>query len=171
MSDEYYNSIAEGYNELYEEEQIKKWNFVKSWLNFSNKTVLDVGCGTGIITYEIYKLGGKITGLDSSKKMLALAKNLKSGPNYVLGYAENLPFPDNSFDYVVSCTMLQDVEDKNKVLHEINRVCKDYAIVSILKKEKNAKDIKKLIEKYLKIIKFAEEEKDFIFLCKPNKKI
>ena len=70
-----YDVIAKSYNELYGREQLNKLGFILSNYNFkSNQVVLDVGCGTGIITFEISKLVKKVIGVDKSNEMLKLKK-------------------------------------------------------------------------------------------------
>jgi ubiquinone/menaquinone biosynthesis C-methylase UbiE len=61
--------------------------------------VLDVACGTGFLTRY---LRGDVVGLDQSERMLAEARRRHAGATYVLGDALRLPFPDSSFDRVVS---------------------------------------------------------------------
>ena len=63
-----YNKIASGYNELYEEEQLKKLKNIKDNIkvNITDK-LLDIGCGTGIST-NYFKC--KSTGIDNSKEMI-----------------------------------------------------------------------------------------------------
>ena len=68
--------------------------------------VLDVGCGTGVLLHKLSLCYPHVQfdGLDISDQMLAQGKS-KSLPNvsFVQGDAENLPYPDNTFD-IVLCT-------------------------------------------------------------------
>ncbi|MFL6649928.1 MAG: methyltransferase domain-containing protein [Sulfurifustaceae bacterium] len=75
--------------------------------------VLDVGCGTGtlaIAAQERAGSAGKVYGVDPSPEMIATArrKAAKAGTDvrFVEGSAEALPFPDASFDVILSTTML-----------------------------------------------------------------
>ncbi|MGC8940435.1 MAG: class I SAM-dependent methyltransferase [Candidatus Nanoarchaeia archaeon] len=170
-SKNYYSEIAKGYDELYYEEQIKKWYSAEPLLNIKpNEKILDVGCGTGIITKQIYNKCKNVWGVDISEGMLSVAKEVRSGPNYLLSDAKNLPFQDKTFDKVVSFTMLQDLP-KNEwevALREIARVCKHKALITILKHGKNIDDLSTLLSKFFTLEKSLEEEKDFIFLCVPK---
>jgi ubiquinone/menaquinone biosynthesis C-methylase UbiE len=72
-------------------------------------TVLDVGCGPGILTRAAQRragAGGAAHGLDASPEMVALAEGEAArrgvAARYHLGLAEALPFPDGSFDVVLS---------------------------------------------------------------------
>ncbi|MBR9676075.1 class I SAM-dependent methyltransferase [Candidatus Woesearchaeota archaeon] len=164
--DDYYNSISEGYEELYLEEQRKKLDIILSELPkyFSIKpehTLLDVGCGTGITT-QPWKC--KRTGLDPAKKLLEKAHN-KEEIKYVLGKAESIPFENDSFDIVVSITAIQNFADTRKGLLEIKRVGKDFFILSFLKKSSKANKIEETINEYFKVLGRVEEEKDILFFC------
>ncbi|MEV5329676.1 methyltransferase domain-containing protein [Nonomuraea sp. NPDC052634] len=68
--------------------------------------VLDVGCGTGYLTRIIAPVvvpRGHVTGLDASPAMIEYAtRRAPSNCTYVVGEGQNLPFPDGSFDLVVS---------------------------------------------------------------------
>jgi len=66
----YYSKIADGYNELHSEEQVKKVKRIIKELNIGRESVLDVGCGTAFYSNLFYNY----TGLDSSKGMLRKAK-------------------------------------------------------------------------------------------------
>ena len=72
---DYYNKIAKGYDELYGKEQLRKWNVAKKLIRFSKKdNVLDVGCGTGIITQKIARYVNFVVGLDISEEMIKRAR-------------------------------------------------------------------------------------------------
>ena len=97
--------------------------------NSGEINVLEVGCGGGILTEEIAKMGFITTGIDPSKQSLNIAvkhakeSNLKI--KYVKGTGENLPFQNNSFDVVFCCDVLEHVRDLPKVISEISRVMKN----------------------------------------------
>jgi ubiquinone/menaquinone biosynthesis C-methylase UbiE len=160
----YYNGIAPGYNELYSEEQLNKWKTAKKLIEFSkNDIVLDIGCGTGIIEKQLVGKIKLIVGIDLSSKMLELAyKHPKI--TYLCSKASHLPFLDNTFDKVISITVLQDIKNWGSTLREIKRVAKGPVLISILKRKRTLPHIKKTLSKYFKIKKCLEEEKDYIFL-------
>ncbi|MFZ5639170.1 MAG: demethylmenaquinone methyltransferase [Bacillota bacterium] len=94
---------------------------------------LDVCCGTGMITVELAKNagpGGKVTGLDFSVEMLAIAReNLKGSLyvdniEYIQGNAMDLPFADDTFDCATIGFGLRNVPDMRKTLQEMMRVLK-----------------------------------------------
>jgi SAM-dependent methyltransferase len=89
--------------------------------------VLDVACGTGVLTRAVaIRTGpsGEITGLDLSPRMLAIAARMSPTLSWREGSAEALPFPDESFDAVVSQFGLMFVPDPALALREMMRVLK-----------------------------------------------
>lgn len=96
------------------------------------KTALEVGCGGGILTEEISKMGFSTTGMDPSEQSLNTAINhaKTSGLSikYDKGTGEQLPYRNNSFDCVFCCDVLEHVRDLNKVISEISRVLKPQGI-------------------------------------------
>lgn len=87
--------------------------------------VLDVGCGTGILAREIAsRIGstGRVVGIDPSPGMLALAKERGPSVEWRQGVAESLPFPDQSFEAVVSQFALMFFADRHQALREMLRV-------------------------------------------------
>jgi ubiquinone/menaquinone biosynthesis C-methylase UbiE len=97
-----------------------------------NPVCLDVGCGTGISTFELAKRiqnDGTIYGIDISQPMIDQAENHpeRSGfPNirFSIVDAEQLDFPDSMFDLVISNQTLPFIPNKRKALTEIYRVLK-----------------------------------------------
>ena len=96
------------------------------------EAVLDIGCGTGVDTLvAAIKVGpeGRVVGLDLIPEMLNRARiNLEktSLRNVTLqeGSAEQLPFPDETFDVIISNGVLNLIPDKEKALREVFRVLK-----------------------------------------------
>ncbi|MBT2677711.1 demethylmenaquinone methyltransferase [Bacillus sp. ISL-35] len=93
---------------------------------------LDVCCGTAdwtIALAEAVGKDGKVTGLDFSQNMLKIGEEKIQSrhldqANLIHGNAMELPFDDNSFDYVTIGFGLRNVPDYNQVLREMHRVLK-----------------------------------------------
>lgn len=72
----------------------------------SGQRVLDVACGTGVVAVTAARLGARVTGLDLTPELLDHAREnaaiAEVSIDWHEGDAENLPFPDASFDAVVS---------------------------------------------------------------------
>ena len=105
-----------------------------------NPTVLDVGRGTGISTFELMKRiqgRGKFHGIDISQKMIDLARSRAVGLGYSnvefsKGDAERLDFPDSSFDLTVSNQAFLFLPNKQKALNEMFRVLKPMGQTALL---------------------------------------
>lgn len=73
-----------------------------------DERVLDVACGTGITTITAHRAGANVVGLDLTPELLERAKEeaalagIIEGIEWKQGDAEDIPFPDNSFDIVFS---------------------------------------------------------------------
>ena len=92
----------------------------------SGERVLDVACGTGVVTRRASELvgpEGNVAGLDVNPGMLAVARS--ASPTSIEWHessAESIPCPDASFD-VVTCSLgLQFVPDRSAAMREIHRV-------------------------------------------------
>lgn len=86
-------------------------------------SMLDVACGTGMVTLAAQRLvgeDGSVIGLDASFGMLAEAKS-RGCRRLSRGMAEQLPFPDNAFDIVTMGYALRHVIDLNVVFAEYFR--------------------------------------------------
>ncbi|KAA9026128.1 demethylmenaquinone methyltransferase [Niallia endozanthoxylica] len=99
---------------------------------------LDVCCGTAdwtIALAEAVGPDGEVVGLDFSQNMLKVGKEkVRHLPQVELvhGNAMELPFPDNSFDYVTIGFGLRNVPDVMQVLKEMHRVVKPGGMVVCL---------------------------------------
>jgi SAM-dependent methyltransferase len=85
--------------------------------------VLEVGCGTGNYLSAIRaSVGCECVGMDPSPAMLAWLRERDPGIAALEGRAEELPFPDASFDLVYSVDVIHHVEDREKSFREAVRV-------------------------------------------------
>jgi ubiquinone/menaquinone biosynthesis C-methylase UbiE len=94
------------------------------------EVVLDLGSGAGadvLISAKRVSPGGRAIGVDMTDEMLELARAnaLEAGVEnveFLKGYLEELPLPDNSVDVVISNCVINLAGDKNQVLAEAARV-------------------------------------------------
>jgi ubiquinone/menaquinone biosynthesis C-methylase UbiE len=84
--------------------------------------VLDVGCGTGRLLSRLGELrpGAALCGVDAAPGMTRVAR--QRGLNVSVAVAEALPFPDEAFDLVVTCTSFDHWQDQLEGLRECRRV-------------------------------------------------
>ncbi len=87
---------------------------------------LDVGCGGGFATNSLAKSGYHMTGLDFSASTLKMAEAQDSTKtvDYIQGDAYRLPFPDQSFNFVICFDFLEHVSAPEQVVKECARVLK-----------------------------------------------
>jgi arsenite methyltransferase len=92
--------------------------------------VLDLGSGAGtdsLVAAQMVGPGGTVTGIDMTPEMLAKAAAAAAEAglgnlSFVEGEAERLPFPDGSFDVVISNGVIDLIPDKDAVFSELYRV-------------------------------------------------
>jgi ubiquinone/menaquinone biosynthesis C-methylase UbiE len=94
--------------------------------------VIDIGAGTGRFTIAFLDRGSDVTACDASAEMLnvlqsKIAKGSRSVQTETID-AQELTFPDKSFDCAVSFRLLMHVIDWQKALSEICRVSKDWVV-------------------------------------------
>jgi len=95
------------------------------------KKVLDYGCGNGVHSSWLADYAKELTGIDLSEKSLQIAKERTANAKFMKMDAENLNFPDNSFDVVFDGGTFSSL-DIEKAFSEIARVLKpDGVLVGI----------------------------------------
>lgn len=96
--------------------------------NLSGKKVLMLGCGTGeesTILKEFGALAEDITGIDLSKNSIKIAKETYPDVEFIVGDINNLPFDNDSFDFVYSSLAVHYSATPEKVYEEVYRVLND----------------------------------------------
>ncbi|MGB7978926.1 MAG: bifunctional 2-polyprenyl-6-hydroxyphenol methylase/3-demethylubiquinol 3-O-methyltransferase UbiG [Chlamydiales bacterium] len=91
-----------------------------------NKTVLDVGCGAGILANALSLAGHQVFAIDLSVSSLEAAQkhDVTHRVAYQIANAYSLPYPDSSFDVVCAMDVLEHVEEPNLLISEASRVLK-----------------------------------------------
>jgi ubiquinone/menaquinone biosynthesis C-methylase UbiE len=96
--------------------------------------VLDVGCGTGSLTFTIAETtkASKVVGIDPSVGYVEYARAQNSYPHvaFEIGDAQKLPYDNGSFDWCVSSLMIQFVSDADTAAREMGRVTKKRGTVA-----------------------------------------
>jgi acetyltransferase-like isoleucine patch superfamily enzyme/ubiquinone/menaquinone biosynthesis C-methylase UbiE len=105
-----------------------------------NVSVLDFGCGNGIASYALARMGYSVVGVDSSVGELTginAAKKIQNldGVNFEIVHStgEKIDFPDNAFDVVWIRETLHHIRDLNGFMKEISRILKPGGIICTLR--------------------------------------
>jgi SAM-dependent methyltransferase len=110
-------------------------NFVNRIGIPAGSKVLDVACGTGNTAIPAAKTGASVTGVDIATNLLekarARAAREQVNVDFREGDAEELPFPDQSFDVVLSMFGAMFAPQPDKVAAELLRVCKSGGIIAM----------------------------------------
>lgn len=118
----------------YRSEADRETHLMLSMLQPSREeSVLEIGCGTGDRLRPLLDIGVSVTGIDPSPYMLDISfKKLGQRVELYRGYAEDLPFDDNSFNHAFFMTSLEFVENPQKAIEEACRVAKDRLFLGVL---------------------------------------
>ena len=95
----------------------------------ANTSVLDIGCGAGTFCAMAAKLGARVSGLDASESLIAIARERIHDGDFRIGEMEELPFPDRSFDLVTGFSSFQFAANPVNALKEASRVSRNGAVV------------------------------------------
>lgn len=100
-----YDTIAVDYAEHFRDEMARKpveLSALSLFASVVDGPVLEVGCGTGLVTAELVKLGVDVSGLDLSPGMLEVARRQLPDVRFEVGSMLELPHPDGSFGGVAA---------------------------------------------------------------------
>lgn len=130
---ETYQNESEIYESFsrYEDKHDKTFRRLLDWYSFANRTILDVGCGTGAYTEMIAQRSDRYYGLDMSRPMLEIATSTIGTPEngaFVRAMGEQLPLPDSSVDGVFAAWFLSAIPDQQ------TRATADREIERVLRK-------------------------------------
>jgi Methylase involved in ubiquinone/menaquinone biosynthesis len=95
-------------------------------LCLEGQRVLDLGTGTGVLPRNMQKYGAEFIGSDVSEKQIEQARRLSVGMDieYIVSSAEELDFPEESFDVVTACQCFE-YFDTRVVLPKLHKILKD----------------------------------------------
>ena len=113
---------------------INEFNIRNKKKPFSNLEMLDIGCGGGLLTEPMARLGGKLTGIDASDKNINIAKihakknNLKI--NYICSSPEKLK-TNKKFDVILNMEIVEHVNDLNFFIKSSSSLLKKDGIMFV----------------------------------------
>jgi 2-polyprenyl-3-methyl-5-hydroxy-6-metoxy-1,4-benzoquinol methylase len=137
---EYFENTVERWSGIYNGRRFINWHLahrrqlvidtVRRLSNNKTVRVLDLGCGSGVLTRDLMHMGHSVVGLDCSEKMVrTLVGSLDPGLRSHLlgaeiGSAANVPFHSETFDVIICIGVIQYQREPRLVLREISRLLK-----------------------------------------------
>jgi 2-polyprenyl-6-hydroxyphenyl methylase/3-demethylubiquinone-9 3-methyltransferase len=100
--------------------------YVEKFVNLSQKKVLDLGCGGGILSESIAHKGADVLGIDIEKNLIEVAKAHAKQEGLSIDYQAMAveEYKGKSFDVIVCMEMLEHVDDPGQILQECQRLLK-----------------------------------------------
>jgi len=95
------------------------------------KSVLEVGCGPGDLAAAIVPSNVTYLGIDIDLQEVETARVRYPNLSFAVGSAYDLPVETKSMDLVIACEVLEHLEDPAKALAEIDRVAREWILVSV----------------------------------------
>lgn len=99
--------------------------------DYSDKSILDLGCGAGVFSRELSIKAKRIVGIDISEKVIDYAKtnNFNNNIKYIVKNISELNEIDEKFDIVFSDMVFNYIDDYDKLLKDINKCLKENGIL------------------------------------------
>ena len=100
----------------------------------SDTKILDLCCGSGQATQVLVEYSQQVTGLDASPLSLKRARRNVPQAEYVEAFAEDMPFADNSFDFVHTSVAMHEMSPQQllKILNQVYRVLKPGGVLALV---------------------------------------
>jgi SAM-dependent methyltransferase len=116
----------------------QEWNQV-AWSNFDANLeflrrvgfaatglhVLEIGCGKGALLDRMRSAGHTASGIDPDAEAIGFCNKTYPGIDARVGFGDELPFADRSFDTVLSFDVFEHIADSDKHLREVRRVLRN----------------------------------------------
>ncbi len=105
--------------------------FMQNHVDFQHQEVLDLGCGGGILTESLARLGAKMTGVDIEEKLIEVAKQHAKKEHLEIDYQAIAieHYHQKKFDIIVCMEMLEHVESPLEIIKECQRLLKPQGIL------------------------------------------
>ncbi len=121
----------------------KHFNINKKNLPLRNLKILDIGCGGGLLSEPMSRLGAKVTGIDASEKNIKIAnahlKKSKLKINYVCASPESLKATKEQFDVILNMEIVEHVEDVELFIKKSSELLKKKGLMFVATLNKTLK--------------------------------
>ena len=121
---------------------VKKFNLKSSRKPLKNISILDIGCGGGLLSEPMSRMGAKVVGIDASKKNINVAKyhakRNKLKIDYICSYPENLK-KNKRFDVILNMEIVEHVEDLKLFIKETSKLLKKDGLMFVATLNKTLK--------------------------------
>ena len=100
----------------------------------NNISLLDIGCGGGLLSEPMYLLGAKVVGIDASKKNIDIAKNHAKKNNLKISYLNSSPEKlkiKTKFDVILNMEIVEHVPDLNYFIKSCQKLLKKNGIMFV----------------------------------------
>ena len=133
---EFYDRISPIYDQCFVTHKLHASNMAKILLEGykgreKNTLVLDLGCGTGLLSNILVSKGFEVLGIDISLESLRLLQQRESRINTIQADATLLPFTDGTCHAVVSLGAWRHFSDLRRVIAEVARILKDDGLLIV----------------------------------------
>jgi ubiquinone/menaquinone biosynthesis C-methylase UbiE len=132
VNNEYYTTADQASDAYFDEIESRRYQWhnhlrdLFSSLKGSRGRLLEVGCGIGVDSIQLAKCGFDVTACDLTENAIRVAKEFATrrgvDVDFVVGNAEGLDFPDESFDAAYSFGVLHHTPDISRAVEEVRRV-------------------------------------------------
>lgn len=126
-----YDKIFEGSHRLRDTDSFYRW-ILKKLNPIAHQRLLDIGCGEGILVDFAHKLGLISIGMDISASGIKIAQLGTGSKRFALANGENLPFGENSFDYITNIGSLEHFINPLTGVREMRRVLHPDGLAAIV---------------------------------------
>ena len=98
--------------------------YIQDQIDVTNKKILDIGCGGGLLSEALHDAGAVVYGIDASKKTIEIAKNHADERGLCITYIDKsfsdfIKSNNQKFDYIVCFEMIEHVDDQRQLIRDI----------------------------------------------------
>ena len=114
---------------------IRKYHKIDALKPLKKLDCLDVGCGGGILTERLFRLGGNVTGIDVTKNSIKTANDHAKKSNLKINYLNlnmnsfKKKFPKKQFDLIIASEVIEHVDNRTEFFSQVSKLLKNKGIL------------------------------------------